>query len=127
MSHDGLTQFRHSPRFESRRHSPSKSRARTSPSKNTREASPTQSVRRSPSTARSRNPVALAYAEANHQPSREIKATAEVNDRMRKSGLANMIKGIVTKTEGRQRIEAHDVGKTGEMPHQVRVRRGQGR
>ena len=93
--------------FESRRHSPSKSRARTSPSKNTREASPTQSVRRSPSAARSRNSVALAYAEANHQPSREIKATAEVNDRMRKAGLANMIKGIVTKTDaGNAKFEA---------------------
>ena len=41
----------------------------------------------------------IAYAEANHSGSRELRATTEMNDRMRKAGLANMIKGIVTKTE----------------------------
>ena len=93
--------------FKARRHSPSKSRTRTSPSKNARETSPTQNRQRSPSAAGSRNSVALAHAEANHQPSREIKATAEVNDRMRKAGLASMIQGIVTKTEaGNAKFEA---------------------
>ena len=90
-------------RLEPRRPSPSKSRARSSPSKNTRVASPAQSMRRSPSAAGSRGHA----AEASHQRSKELKATTEMNDRMRKTGLANMINRIVTKTEeGNAKFEA---------------------